>query len=508
MSFRHVKFYWKPDPTVEVRWRLGLFGRYTIEPGFPDDGLAISLRGVLRLGFVLAVAGYLAAAAALHVWLRRNPYNLVGFTDVLTWPVRRAHVDRLRGRALIAAGLDDLKRQHWGDGIFKLRLGLDKYPDDFDARLLLAEIYLRAHMKDQSLAVLRNGPAAGVPDRRWLEAVLNVADVSEDHAFALSVCESYLPRFTAPEQWGRRQWLLARKLSALTGLGRGPEALALAEAEGDKAGLPVKIQQALTLLALGRPADAATYLSGTIADAALPDQPDLLRLQAQAFREAGRLDDMEQALVNLRSLSPDLPQPWAFGVEQRARAGRGGLAALTIYINRFGTNPDNLLLVARPLAEIPDVNLVQRIVTVALERGQPALLLRVQLAEAQLAHAEWPELARSIAQIAPQIQPVNVQAQQWLDWMKAVSAAVAAPASGPQQTQLVDFLRAHLFSLKLFRMTVTALRRAGRLETAQEVVALGRSTYKESPWLRDQEIELVVELATAKAGGSTPRPSL
>src|SRR2546430_1319332 len=90
-SFPRIKFIWGASKTIAARWRVGLFGFYERSHGFPDSGLAISVRGALGWGAGLALAGLLAGAAALTQWFHRQPHNEIGFVDVLTWPARRGH---------------------------------------------------------------------------------------------------------------------------------------------------------------------------------------------------------------------------------------------------------------------------------------------------------------------------------------------------------------------------------------------------------------------------------
>src|SRR5438093_1184006 len=99
-----LKFIWGASKVINARWRLGLFGFYTRIHGYPRSGLAISLRGGLCWSLALSVAAYVGGAAAAAQWFKRNPYNRLGFVDVLTWPARRDHVARLRGEAWLAQG--------------------------------------------------------------------------------------------------------------------------------------------------------------------------------------------------------------------------------------------------------------------------------------------------------------------------------------------------------------------------------------------------------------------
>jgi len=101
-AYPRIKFVWGASKVIAAHWRLGLFGFYERIHGFPRSGLALSVRGLLSWAGVLAAAGYLAGAAAVTQWLQRDPYNRIGFADVVSWPWRREHVSRLRGEGLLA----------------------------------------------------------------------------------------------------------------------------------------------------------------------------------------------------------------------------------------------------------------------------------------------------------------------------------------------------------------------------------------------------------------------
>ncbi|HWA87474.1 MAG TPA: hypothetical protein VG710_14695, partial [Opitutus sp.] len=142
MFIRRIKFLWGSSEVIQARWRLGLVGFYAHRPGFPGTGLAISVRGLLRWTLGLALGGYVGGAAVLGFWFRRQPRNLVRFSDVLTWPARQEHMRDLRGRMWIAQARDALAAGRFGEGLFLLGRGLAAAPEDYAARKELADIYL------------------------------------------------------------------------------------------------------------------------------------------------------------------------------------------------------------------------------------------------------------------------------------------------------------------------------------------------------------------------------
>jgi hypothetical protein len=103
---------------------------------------------------------------------------------------------------------------------------------------------------------------------------------------------------------------------------------------------------------LGRTAEAAEYLE---AWATRPgaDLQAVRRFRVRVSRAAGRLDEMERALAELRVAAPDDPGQAVYGIVQRALAGEEDAAkvALEDYLFRFGGSAANLKMAATPLAE-------------------------------------------------------------------------------------------------------------------------------------------------------------
>ncbi len=501
-----IKVIWGSSDVVKAGWHLGLFGFYSHVPGYPRSGFVVSVRGVVCWGLALGLVGYVGIAAAVTRWLARDPTNRIGFTDVLSWPVRREQIAELRGRSWLAHGKEAINAKRWAEGVFFLRRGLDAWPGDFDARLALARFHLLAGERARALALLAEGPRVGPPPPGWTGSVFALAAEGEDWTTALLLCERSLPWLSDPEQRAERESLFIRKSAALIGLGRNAEALAWAEASGET--IPaLNLERARALLALGRPADAAEFLTRRRAAAPDADRVAIVKLQARAWREAGRFDAMDQALGDLRALRPSDPELGAFAVEQSVRAGRNGSVALDDYLFRFGGQPVNLQFVVRPLAEIPDVALVRRVVVAAAERGYVAPPFRVPLAMALLRQGEWAALATELAALAPSMSSADLEMKRWFKWMNLLSGALGLPPAVPPEP-LLAFLQTQPVGLEAHRLTVTALRRAGRDAAARDVLLISRRTFAESPWLRTQESEVARALeAAALPAAGRPAPS-
>src|SRR5262249_26478840 len=160
-------------------------------------------------------------------------------------------------------------------------------PEDADARLSLAQFYLLSGQRPHALRLMTDGAQYGLPPPAALQAEMEVMFAGEDWDSALRLCDRLLPRLGTPGLWAPPQGVRARKLAVLVALGRAPEALQLAEAEGEATDSSVKLQRARALAATGRTGEAVTLLRQWHA-AAKPDvAPAFLREEATTLREAG-----------------------------------------------------------------------------------------------------------------------------------------------------------------------------------------------------------------------------
>src|SRR5581483_8388161 len=296
----------------------------------------------------------------------------------------------LSGRAFIAEGLADVHGRRYAEGVGKLRVGLRLYPAETQARLVLAQIFARANQSSLARATLLERLRVGYPGREFLAALFSLAEESEDFAVIVGACARFRDRRsfqTEPD----RPWLLERQLQALLAARRYDEALRLAEAEDAAAPAAIREARVLALIALERNDEAIGFLAAWVEHAG-ENQARVVRLQVRAFREARRWAEMDAALQTLRSLAPTDPRPAAFGVVQRAMAGRDkpAAAALEDYFFRFGGSRENLLLVAQALAANAGPALVTRSLDRAISLGYDPQPFRMQLFLARMQRGDWP----------------------------------------------------------------------------------------------------------------------
>lgn len=496
MKARHVKLVWGASRVIRGRWYLGLFGLYDRVEGKHEDGLAISLRGVLLWLLAAAIATYLAGATALFWIWERNPYSLLKYSDALFYPFRRTELQVKKGQAFIAQGTDFFLARKYHDAANLLRLGLARQPRDFRARQMLAQYYLMANQRPAALRVLQDGLTDDYPGRPYLETYCGAAEQGEDQEAILQVCARYEAHLRASGPVRDYRWLIARQFGALGAAGKWNDALALAVREGP--GDTGSEHRVLALLALGRPDDAVAFLAEWGARPGV-DAAAVTRLRVRALREAKRFDEMETAIRELRAMAPAEPAAAVYGIVQRVLAAREAEAdaAFKDYLFRFGGAAANLKLLADPLAEVGDLSRLQRCVAAAAERGYVLGPFNVLLVQTLVQRGEWAAAGRLLAAIPPATGREAVQTQLWRDWINRLIDAAATPAE-PAQLALLEFLRARPWPIAMFRRSIEVLQLAGRLETAQDAIAAASRGFPTSTWVQAQATRVSAALAAKK----------
>ncbi len=510
MKRRHIKLLWGGAEVVRGHWHFGLVGIYDRQQGKRGDGLAISVRGLLLWSLALALVAYLGGTLVLASFWQRNPYALLTYQDALLYPLRRAEVAQKKGRAFIAEGSELCKIGKWQDGARLLTRGLQLDPRDLRARLTLAQFYVAMNQRAIALETLNNGLTVDFPGRPYLAKLFEVAEQSEDFDCVIVAVDRYLPMSREAVSQADRRWLSAKKFTAMLSAQKPTEALAFAEKEGP--GEMSNEHRVLALLELRRGKDAMAFLDewGIQPGA---DRQQIIRLKARASRESGEYEKLERLLAELRSLTPGDPRTAVYAIVQSAMAGRDESArvAMDDFFFRYGGVPANVTMLAEPLAEIGQRALLERCATVAAEQGRPMQPFRVLLVQAMVQRGEWEDAAAELAKLYPTAGRVPALAEKvWLEWMQALIDAASTPRESAQ-TALMSLLRDRPWLHKVFRTTISALRRAGRRETTRDVIAVAIGAFPASAWLRTQQQEVTRELAESakkQSGGLEGGPAM
>ncbi len=521
MALKNVRFTWDTPPLSGGLWRFGLFNRQP-HPGRPlpaavphywknylHHDLHLSVRGLLAWATLLAFAAYFSAAALLYLhYERANPHNRVGYLD-LVLPTRWSERSRLQGEGFILLGRDKLAAGRFGDGFALLRLGVDKNPADFAARLDLARLYLALRLWPQAQTLLREGLAHGYPGRAYLESAFALASESDNPPAWIELCELARRCFDdvppAARPAGDSLWLDQQTVKALLAGRRGAEAAALVARRYPEKN-PFRREVTVVSLLEDGDASAALALAATWA-AEQPGAPEPLRLLVRAQRQAGEFIAMDETLVRLRALDPAKPEALLYALVQNQLAGRPAQAraALAELLFRHGANPALYPALAAVLVEIRLPEELPPLVRELRERGlspRPALWARLQ---ADIAARDWPAALATAGEIRSSTGPAFTEIQSaWLETMTRLARACADAGSG-HQTALVGIVADHPGTLRLYRVVLDALLEAGRIETAAQILSLAEGPYPAARNLA--AIRATIEARRAELAAAEPSPS-
>ena len=508
MALPQLKLTWGTSRIVKAKWRAGLFVLHDRHPGSASRvrgyDLLISLKGLLTWMVGLAVVAYFTGAGVLWVWLDRRPYNFVAYTD-LVLPSHWSQVKKLRGQAYIAEGMDDLRKRKWREGAMKLQIGVNRYPEATKARIELANFYVAANQRKQAKQLLNGGFEFGYPGRAYVRHVCTLAADSEDYGWWIYACNTALAQLSytlgRTEEY---QEIMQQKLGALMAAGRTQEVLRLVDSDKNNTVSLFKEFKVLALLKEGRAKEAVEFLGNWREIAGL--DPQVVRLQVRAFREAGQYDDMDQAIGQMRALDPVDPRPYIYGITQRYLAGRRADADESIeqFLLRFGGSPEAMATLVAPLAEISALPPIERLIEHARQQGfglEPYRLARIKIL---LDKSDWAGALEDLNSLKDSWKTTDLATTLWIELMGRLIRAVIDPSEG-LQSRLIDFVAKRQLSLKTDREFVGILRRAGRPATARMLIVYAQTVYPENSTLKGWRAELDTELAAAEVAAQTKK---
>lgn len=513
MHLPPIKLTWgakKAQPTA--RWRVGLFGFYNIH-GHHDDGLAISIRGVILWSLFLLALAWVGGASLIHYRWQRATYNYVTWTDCLLYPIRKDEIAEKRGKAAIAQGFDDLKN-HKDTAIGNLRVGLHRYPKDARARITLAQVYLAWGIRPHAVKLLNDGMEFGYPGRDYLELAFNLAAQAEDYDLWIDLCQRAISQADKKSSVSTsdRRWLSEQLVKAYFSSERHAEALAYSNMAPD---LPNSLRRELKILTFLNDGDKVTATNAAANwVAADPSSQQALRLLARCYREQNNIPKLSETLAKLRERYRTDPQVYAFSIVQLMMLNQEKEAdtILDDYIFRFGAVPANYIILASALGQIGNVELIDKLRNRAREHGFKLGQIDMARLQALIQQKRWHE-ARLQADALQRDLPKDTRHQQsTLDLLARLIGAASDPAE-TSQAAFLEQVRERQLPLATYRRIIDTLMQNNRDTTARQVITYAIGAYPQNPYLKEKQIFLdekakaaaeAAALAAAGAGNVLP----
>ncbi len=512
-----VSFVWGRPASVPAPWRFGLVcvfrrGRANADKGYfiPAIGAKIyprayvfSVAGLLRWGAIFSFVVFFAGAGCLQAYLSRDPFNVIRYPDLVS-PWRWDELIALRGRGMLAQAKNLHAKGRPVEAYRLLKAGLQRYPQDDEARFILAYIYLALGQRPRADALLFEGLARGMCDVRFIKDAIALLRDSDRPDRLIDFCRK--ARVRSRQDVEARNVLVETEALAALELGRPKDALGLI---GDLSDAPpallgrVRVQAYLALGDVEAALDATRIWISTA-----PSDPEALAMAVGLYRQAGRFADMDSQLAALRALAPTNPSFTAMGIVQNLIAGRDAQAedAFEQAVFRFGSDVTLLESLARDLGKIHEFMMLDRLETVFNEHGFDPQLVWFSRLSAQLELSDWAGAQRSLAlmedsvnQLAPNIQIFRQTSEALVDYCLNGNPAA--------KSTVLDLLSRHPSKLKLYLDIFDRMASSARWDGAQDVLVLAEGAFPQSRQIQERRKVLEPALAALAAVAPENAPS-
>ena len=163
---------------------------------------------------VAAIGAWLSTTAALYWFIKHHTsYSGVRFVHVVGLPFTLESYRQAKGEFLLEQGVEAAKENRWRDAFDLLQAGLPAQPENEEARLLLARIYLMAQRPEQAKTVFLDGLTFRTKNQgEYIRTVLNFLFSQQADSTVIEVADNILARTDLPENI--RHTLLSARMFA------------------------------------------------------------------------------------------------------------------------------------------------------------------------------------------------------------------------------------------------------------------------------------------------------
>ncbi len=451
----------------------------------PNNQLAINLYLFRFIPFllVLFLAGYLVTALLLFTWVNRKPQEDVGYLDVLLLPLSYEEFQKKRGRIFIESGKAALEQGRIQEGVWRMKIGLGKYPEDQESRTFLAHIYYMAGLVDPSMKLLKNGVKIGTYDADFLKFFFDVAYQSDSYKTIMEVLDILEedPAFTKNEI---NIYMIQRhRVTALLELGRPEEALIIAQQINSVPDAKFRMIDAefLALQKLEKPIDALILLEkwklrlGT-------QNPQLQNLFIDAYIALGDEEKIEKSINNLINIDRQNPNLRLHALKKWHDAGNQEQLWDTFlsYLLLFGWKQEALNKINNFVTSIHQVEMVEEILSLARKRSMNQDTILFNLYYAYLMEGRWQDAAVIYEQLQPALETF-AETDQLLIGIGQTVVQMKNEENERLQIILLQDLRKLRSSITFYLTMNKILQKSELYEIAVEALAQAQAMFPQSP---------------------------
>lgn len=508
-----LQFTWSCSPDAPARWVLGTFcffrraksprtGKYYVPVKSTKVyplAVIVSVRGFLLWSLALALVAYFAGAALIVNWLDRRSVNLVTYSD-LVMPWRWSGLKTLRGQSNLAQAEVDLKSGNIRSALAYLRSGLARFPDDAKARLQLASVYVLVRIRPEAEKSLIGAFDHAYPGGDYLKKAVSLLEAGDNPEFLMRFCDRGRAALVAggPDSGRDARFLDGVKVKTLLDLDRVDEAVALIEKyQPDDF---VFLQNAKVAQGLVRGDLAAAEAALDVWRAAMPDGESALSAAVRVYRAAGKVPEMQAAILRLRSLYPTEAKHIGLALSETLLAGRvqDALDLLDISVIRFANQSSAYGEWADAIGKTGHDDVLARLEQLVREMNQNPQAVIFTRMMAQIRQRDWVAAEASSERLDTLYPQVHERIQALHRVAKALLAACSDPAKGAQNT-LAETITGGWVGMALYEQIVDALATSERYEAALEVLTLAEGYFPTSRYIAAQRTVIAEKLQEQNA---------
>jgi tetratricopeptide (TPR) repeat protein len=248
------------------------------------------------------ISAWLVTATALYSFIRYNgSYSDVRFSHIAGLPFTLKAYRQAKGEFFLKQGLDAANENRWRDAFDLLQLGLPTQPNNEEARLILARIYLMAQRPDQAKAVFLEGLEYRTDKQAdYIRTVLSFLFNQQADSTVVEVANSLLAREGLSEDI--RKTLLIARLYAHFNRDR------FGDARKSIQGTPLQNSPQATFIDIRidweRGLRESAVVSLTSLQARHPEDDELYRTLQTYLREQGRRDEARRLALERQLAFP------------------------------------------------------------------------------------------------------------------------------------------------------------------------------------------------------------
>jgi tetratricopeptide (TPR) repeat protein len=302
-----------------------------------EGTLRIRWRVFLTYLGVIALCLWLLTASAFFYFVKYNAgYQDVRFAHIVGLPWTLKIYRQAKGEYFLQQGLAAASESKWGEAFNLLQIGLPSNPDNEEARLTLARIYLMAQRPDQAKTLFLDGLKIHGNQTEYLRTVLTFLFGQQADSTVVEIAATVLSRTDiSPEL--RRTLLLARFYAHFN---RDQFREAENSIKGTEVEAAPQVEVVEARIAWEQGLQESALISLRSLQTRRPQDDDVYRVLQTYLRERGLLDEARRLALSRQLAFPQKPDAYIDFIELCAEKGMDsqGVDAAEDFLRLFATD--------------------------------------------------------------------------------------------------------------------------------------------------------------------------